>query len=265
VPAPRLAAADEDTGDPGTPAPGPARISLGAPRAAPRPQARVAAEEDLVAQDAGDEDELESEGSGVAVGSGLRVKRGATAASSAPRLTDDEPLAVPTQEEPATLVPAGDDGRVETLLKDAGGHSARGDLTRAIQAFTDVLDLRHDRADAYIGRGRCYLELGDYSSAMSDFQRAEDLWPNRPDPHVAMGDLYYNRKEYRRAIEFYDHAVEFDSSHAMARCRRGISHYYRKNFRQAFQDLQRAYQLDPDIPNIRKYVQMAVKKMERGE
>ena len=51
----------------------------------------------------------------------------------------------------------------------------------------------------------------------------------------------------------------------MARCRRGISHYYRKNYRQAFQDLQRAYALDPEIPNIRKYVQMVVKKMERGD
>ena len=80
-----------------------------------------------------------------------------------------------------------------------------------------------------------------------------------------MGDLYFARKEYKRAVEFYDQAVELDGAHAMARCRRGISHYYRKNFRQAFQDLQRANALDPEIPNIKKYVQMALKKMERGE
>ena len=80
-----------------------------------------------------------------------------------------------------------------------------------------------------------------------------------------MGDLYFARKEYKRAIEFYDQAVEIDGSHAMARCRRGISHYYRKNFRQACQDLQRALALDPEIPNIRKYVQMAQKKLEKGE
>jgi len=57
--------------------------------------------------------------------------------------------------------------------------------------------------------------------------------------------------------------LDRDAGHAMARCRRGISHYYRKNYRQAFLDLQRAYNLDPDIPNIRKYVQMAIKKLER--
>ena len=141
----------------------------------------------------------------------------------------------------------------------------RGDYNKAIQAYTDALDVRLSHPEAYIGRGRCQMELGDYTSAMSDFRRAEDLQPRHPDPQAAMGDLYFARKEYKRAIEFYDQAVELDGAHAMARCRRGISHYYRKNYRQAFQDLQRANALDPEIPNIKKYVQMALKKMERGE
>ena len=220
---------------------------------------------------ADDDDEMESvgvsaPGGGILLGFGARRPAPPPRAeSAAPRLTDEEePRTTPMVETP-TIKPAGDDARIATLMDDALSAAGRGDLSRAIQAFADVLDLRHDRVDAHIGRGRCYLELGDYSSAMSDFQRAEDLQPERPDAHVAMGDLYFARKEYRRAIEFYDQAVELDGSHAMARCRRGISHYYRKNYRQAFQDLQRAYSLDPDIPNIRKYVQMAVKKMERPE
>ncbi len=205
-------------------------------------------------------------GGGIQLGfGGKKVTTPSRPESAAPRLTDDEePHTSPMAETPS-IKPAGDDARISGLLDDAVAAAGKGDLNRAIQAFTDVLDMRHDRADAHIGRGRCYLELGDYSSAMSDFQRAEDLHPERPDAHVAMGDLYFARKEYRRAIEFYDQAVELDGSHAMARCRRGISHYYRKNYRQAFQDLQRAYSLDPDIPNIRKYVQMAVKKMERPD
>lgn len=208
----------------------------------------------------------ESVGGGLRVGGGERAGRRASAPSLAPRLTDDDD-AGPTNvlAETPTAAPAGDDGRVKQMGEEAQAQAERGDLQKAIATFTDVIDLRHDRMDAYIGRGRCHLELGDYSSAMSDFQRAEDLQPDRPDSHVAMGDLYFARKEYRRAIEFYDQAVELDGSHAMARCRRGISHYYRKNYRQAFQDLQRAYSLDPEIPNIRKYVQMAVKKMERGD
>jgi hypothetical protein len=188
---------------------------------------------------------------------------------SAPRLTEDDPddrtnpaadLPPPVRE---SVVP--DDNHVQKLIVDANMLARRGDFHKAIQLYTDALDMRYNLVEAHIGRGRCHLELGDYSSAMSDFARAEDHAPDRPESHVAMGDLYFARKEYKRAIEFYDQAVEIDGSHAMARCRRGISHYYRKNYRQAHQDLQRALALDPEIPNIRKYVQMAQKKLEKGE
>jgi hypothetical protein len=151
--------------------------------------------------------------------------------------------------------------RVKQLLAEADNKANRGDIQGSIQAFTDALDIDPESAEAHLGRGRCFLDLGDYSSAMSDFQRAEDMLVGKPDPHVAMGDLYFARKEYKRAIEFYDHAIELDGSHAMARCKRGLSHYYRKNYRQAVQDLERALALDPEIPNIRKYLQMVNKRM----
>ena len=187
----------------------------------------------------------------------------------APRLTDDEDSAEQTN--PAILNPTAapsiviDDKRVQSLMEEAAAFAKKGELAKSIQAYTDALDMRPTLTEAHIGRGRCHLELGDYSSAMSDFARAEDLAPDKPEAHVATGDLYFARKEYKRAIEFYDQAVEIDGSHAMARCRRGISHYYRKNYRQAYQDLQRALALDPEIANIKKYVQMAQKKLERGE
>ncbi len=266
------AADDEDEDlDPEEPESGVAAINLRAVApAAVRVGGPPAADDTLAGTD--DDAEVETMGVGVAaLGGGIKLRGPAAAkrreaeTGGGPRLTEDEPSEVTQAPAAPSIRPAGDDGRIAQLLDDALVAAGKGDLHRAIQSFTDVLDLRHDRQDAYIGRGRCYLELGDYSSAMSDFQRAEDLQPDRPEAHVAMGDLYFARKEYRRAIEFYDQAVELDGSHAMARCRRGISHYYRKNYRQAFQDLQRAYSLDPEIPNIRKYVQMAVKKMERGD
>ena len=191
----------------------------------------------------------------------LETARGVMA--SAPRLTDGPDYNTPPPPPPAArrVDPAAEAVRVRQLLNDARVHAARGDLSGAIQCYTDALDLRPDLGEAHLGRGHASLDLGDYSSAMSDFQRAEDLQPGSPEPHVAMGDLYYNRKEYKRAIEYYDHAIEMDGSHAMARCLRGMSHYYRKNYRQALQDLQRAVDLDPEIPNIRKYMQMVSKHM----
>lgn len=249
---------------------GSSRAMLDVRAAASGPTARLAAPEDIevLAEPTGEDAPTPDENTGP--GFQVTFERGAAPPprpqrTSAPRLTDDtdnrtNPAALPPR---AAVVP--DEKHAIRLLADAGGFARKGDLQKAIQAFTDALDMRPSDIEAYIGRGRCYLELGDYSSAMSDFARAEDLAPDRPDAHVATGDLYFARKEYKRAIEFYDQAVELDGSHAMGRCRRGISHYYRKNYRQALQDLQRALALDPEIPNIRKYVQMAQKKLDRGE
>lgn len=184
--------------------------------------------------------------------------------SAAPRLTEDAaPIPTITGVNPAPA-PV-DERKVESLIKLAQGYVEKGDPQKAIQSYTDALELRPDRVDTWLRRGRCYLELGDYSSAISDFQHAEDIDPKKPEPHVAMGDLYFVRKEYKRAIAFYDQAVDLDASHAMARCRRGISHFYMRDYRQARLDLQRAFQLDPEIPNIRKYIQMVVKKEQSGE
>jgi tetratricopeptide (TPR) repeat protein len=157
-----------------------------------------------------------------------------------------------------------DKAQLAALMKTAQEALEQGDLTNAATAYTDLLDLKPDHVDAFLGRGRCWLDLGDYAAAMSDFQKAEDLDPNGPEPLVAMGELFFARKDYTRAIEFFDSAIEVDANHAMARCRRGISYYYKKSYREAFLDLQKAYTLDPDIPNIRKYVQMAIKKLERS-
>ncbi len=157
-----------------------------------------------------------------------------------------------------------DAAAIGALRAQADQALERGDLHAAAQAFSDTLEYDPDSLEAYLGRGRCYLDLGDFAAAMSDFQKAEDLDSEGPEPLVAMGELFFARKEYTRAIEFFDQAVEMDSEHAMARCRRGISYYYKKSYRQAFLDLQKAYTLDPDIPNIRKYVQMAIKKLERS-
>jgi TolA-binding protein len=223
--------------------------------AAPRNAAAPPVEEAIITKDGGEEDESASKGEPLP---DVKI----------PELTDDEEVAEapPSSVTGATHlnIPV-DTQTVSSLLSAARGAYEKGDLQKAIQLLTDALDMQSDLAETYINRGQCHLDLGDYSSAMSDFQKAEDLEPNKPEPHFAMGNLYFNRKEYKRAIEFYDQALEMNGQHAMARCRRGISYYYRKNYRQAFHDLQAAFRLDPEIPNIRKYVQMAMKKMDKPD
>jgi tetratricopeptide (TPR) repeat protein len=191
-----------------------------------------------------------------------------------PELTDDEDAAPGAS---ASLTEDGlvrtnqsaldaplDEEKIRSFMEHARVAETKGDLRQAIVHYSDLLDVAPRNGQAHLGRGRSLMELGDYAAAMSDFQRSEDLFPDSPEPVVEMGNLYFARKEYRKAINYYDQVLELDPSHAMARCRRGICHHYRKNHQQAFQDQQKAYSLDPFIPKVRKYVQMAVKAMERS-
>jgi hypothetical protein len=155
-------------------------------------------------------------------------------------------------------------GELEGLLASARSAERRGNLQEAVLVYGDLLSLQPSHIGAHLGRGRCLVELGDYAAAMSDFQRSEDLDATSPEPIVEMGNLFYARKEYRKAISYFDQAIELAPEHAMAWCRRGMCHQYRKSYALAFQDLQRAAALDPEIPNLRKYVQMARNSMERA-
>jgi len=152
---------------------------------------------------------------------------------------------------------------VARLYAEAERAAAGGDLGAAADFFSDVVDADPEHHEAFVARGRVFLDLGDYSRAMSDFMVAEEIIPNNPEPQVAIGDLYFARKDYRRAIEYFNAALDLDPEHAMAFCRRGISHYYRKNYNDALEDLLHAQQLRPDIPNLTTYVAMAQKKKQR--
>jgi len=150
----------------------------------------------------------------------------------------------------------------KNLLRIATKAHGEGQLDTAIEAYTDLLDQDATQPSALLARGRCYLEKKDYSAALSDFKRAKKIDPKDPDPWVALGDLQFARKKHAQAIEAFDQAITLESNHAQARCRRGMAHYHTGLYRQAFLDLQRAYKLDPEIPNIRRLVQLAIRKLE---
>ena len=156
------------------------------------------------------------------------------------------------------------DHDLKLLMRVATKAHGDGELENAIDAYSDLLDQQPEHLPALLARGRCHLEKKDYTAAVSDFRRAQSLDKHSTGALVALGDLYFARKNHDQAITFFDQAIDLESNHAQARCRRGLAHYHSGRYRQAFLDLQRAYKLDPEIPNIRRLVQMAIRKLEEN-
>jgi hypothetical protein len=182
------------------------------------------------------------------------------------QLSVDKTSAVPTPVVAvSTLEDSDDPDRVRSLMRNAGSAWRDGEGDLALEIYSELLDEDPGFVPAWLARGRCHLDRSDWGSAISDFRKAEDLAPTSPEPFLAQGDLYVARRDYGTAVGRFDQALARDANHAMARCRRGISHYYQQNHRQAYLDLQRAFNLDPEIPNIRRFVQLAVSKLEPGE
>jgi tetratricopeptide (TPR) repeat protein len=156
------------------------------------------------------------------------------------------------------------DKDLKSLMRSATAAHGEGELERAIEAYTDLLDQADEHIPALLARGRCHLEKKDFSAAISDFRRAHKADEGSPAALVALGDLHFARRDHPQAIDYFDQAIALESDHAQARCRRGMAHYHSGRYRQAFLDLQRAYKLDPEIPNIRRLVQMAIRKLEEN-
>ncbi|MFK7928486.1 MAG: tetratricopeptide repeat protein [Myxococcota bacterium] len=191
------------------------------------------------------------------------AKSGFSLAVEEYELVEEEPAAAAAEPEPApepVAAPVLTDDEESALMRQAEQAHEKGELPRAADLYSDLLDFNPDNARAALGRGRVYLDLGDYARAMSDFTIAEDELPDDPDVNAAIGELYYARKDYSRAIEYFDTALENDPKHAMAWCRRGIAHYYRKDYDKAYENLVEAQKLDDKIPNIRTYIGMVKKK-----
>ena len=173
--------------------------------------------------------------------------------AAAPKLTESRPIAPST---PPKLEKERSEDDLFDTITEASALLERGDIRTAHTLFSDVLDWIPSHLEARLARGRCSRDLGDTVAAFSDFQRAQMQNPNSPGPHIELGDLFFAKKNYARAISHYDEALSIDPQNALTLCRRGISHHHRKRADKAIDDLSLALRLNPEIPNIERYMRM---------
>lgn len=92
-----------------------------------------------------------------------------------------------------------------------------GNYRKAVEAFSRVIDLVPDSADAYNNRGVAYSELGSYRLAIQDCNRAVSLNPDEAQFRFNRGIAFGKGGEYDLAIEDLKRVIEMDPQHTHAR------------------------------------------------
>lgn len=176
-----------------------------------------------------------------------------------------------------TLVAA--EGQEATIMYNNGvTQSNEGNYNDAIQSFSTVIQMTPEMAQAYYGRGTCYIQLRRYDDAITDLKeytkRKEDNYAtyligycyfHKSDNQTALtyfqnaieqgctnADLFYhigvinfNDAKYDDAMKYYTRAIEIDSNHAFSYNDRGSTYRMLGQMDKAIEDYSKAAQLNP--------------------
>jgi poly(3-hydroxybutyrate) depolymerase/lipoprotein NlpI len=117
-----------------------------------------------------------------------------------------------------------------------------GDLKGAIAAYTRVVELDPNFADAYNNRGAAYVSLNDVAAAIQDFTRSLAISPS-PNPYNNRGAIYVSQQKYEEAITDLNAGINLQPS-ADAYANRGIAYMNTSRLELARDDFEKAIGLD---------------------
>ena len=92
---------------------------------------------------------------------------------------------------------------------------------RAIEVFTQVIEISPDDAVGYKKRGNARCDLGDYLAAIEDFTKAIQINPYDGDAYFYRGNAFYELGDKPEAIEDYTQAIKINDNDADAYINRG--------------------------------------------
>ena len=131
---------------------------------------------------------------------------------------------------------------------------------KAIDDYTECIDLKCDYATAYSNRGLINAKRRLYEKAITDYKEAIKLIPDDAFSYMLMGDSKLNLGRYEEAIADFGKAIKLSPNNADAYYGRGIARYNwgkfeedrgrnaaaRNQYQAAEKDLNRALELNPD-------------------
>ena len=138
---------------------------------------------------------------------------------------------------------------VTAYLNRGNIYDSKRDYNRAINNFNKVIEMSPDFAEAYNNRGNTYKNKGDYDRAIDDFSKTIALNPDDANAYNNRGNVHNRKGDYECAIVDYTQAIKLDPNHAAAYLNRGNAHNNKRDFDQAIADYTQAVKLEPNDAN----------------
>lgn len=114
------------------------------------------------------------------------------------------------------------------------------DYKAAAEAFSKVIDIKHEHYRAYNYRGKCYLELGEYEKSVKDFTNAIEVKPKEEEYYFNRAKAYSGLKKYKEAIEDFAMAIEHDKKMLVAYDEKAIAHINIMEYQNAVNTIEEA-------------------------
>jgi tetratricopeptide (TPR) repeat protein len=123
----------------------------------------------------------------------------------------------------------------------------KGQYQNAIDAFSKLIEIAPDHADAYKNRGVSYMKQQKFDLAIQDFEIAKALFPELKGLYSNLGVAWYYKKEYEKAIKSYDIELEMAPENYVAYFNRSLCLAELDKNDEALDDLEKTLNLKPDF------------------
>jgi TonB family protein len=148
---------------------------------------------------------------------------------------------------------------VDALLaadaRDHDAHFARGlaffvgNPPKAVEAFSQVIDIEPKRVDGYRGRAWASLVAGEYVAAARDFHQVLLIEPGDSEAYRGRGWAHLHAKSYDHAIQDFTELMRRAPAHPEASAARGIAYYLSGRFTEARADYRSTLRYGRSVPS----------------
>jgi tetratricopeptide (TPR) repeat protein len=126
----------------------------------------------------------------------------------------------------------------------------RNNFGRALEAFSQLIDLRPEDAQGYLGRGFAHEALGDLAQACADYSTAIGLQPDAGAGYMMRARVQHRLDRADLALADVSEYLRLHPDDAMAYLFRSSLHKEQKALTAALEDLNAAHRIAPNDPQV---------------